>query len=292
MTAIVPGLGHSLMDYSMPGDASEHMWGHHQSTYMLLPTLTNGWSHSQGSEMGGMQDGDHPAFHSLQRLDEIYGSPVYGNLQSDVDMATPSSAGFPAIMPNSHPVVTPNSGNKYLNAPTDQGNGSVSSQSPRSTHGQVGTRRHRNSAGAQSSLKPPRPPFGRSSTAPQAGESAAFIKRSPASDGDDEDYIPHEGGKGRGRKRQRIPHTAVERRYRENLNAHLDRLREAVPALVARSKGGDPCHEGVKPSKCEILNGAIEHIGALSKENQALRSEIMLLKARYNDIAGFYQDDS
>lgn len=42
--------------------------------------------------------------------------------------------------------------------------------------------------------------------------------------------------------------------------------------------------EGVKPSKCEILNGAIEHIGALGKENSALKTECKALKSRLEDL--------
>jgi hypothetical protein len=114
-------------------------------------------------------------------------------------------------------------------------------------------------------------------------------KHKGSSDEEDADYEPAPGQ--RGRKRQRIPHTAVERRYRENLNAHLEKLRQTVPSLAARKgAGGSKVEggEGVKPSKCEILHGAIEYIGAqdkqialkdkhivdLTNENQALRASL------------------
>ena len=78
----------------------------------------------------------------------------------------------------------------------------------------------------------------------------------------------------RGRPRKRIPHTAVERRYRENLNSHLERLRGAVPNLTAAQRrkstdGSDP----MKPSKCEILMGAFEYIKRLEAENDSLKRE-------------------
>lgn len=78
----------------------------------------------------------------------------------------------------------------------------------------------------------------------------------------------------RGRPRKRIPHTAVERRYRENLNSHLEKLRAAVPNLTAAqrrksSDGADP----LKPSKCEVLMGAVEYIQRLEAENERLKQK-------------------
>ena len=114
----------------------------------------------------------------------------------------------------------------------------------------------------------------------------------PSSDDDDE-YIPTEPSN-RGRKRQRIPHTAVERRYRENLNAHLDKLRQTVPALARRGVDGAKVEggQGVKPSKCEILNGAIEHIGALNKEVGELKAENAALRARVEQMQQWYRANS
>lgn len=79
----------------------------------------------------------------------------------------------------------------------------------------------------------------------------------------------------RGRPRKRIPHTAVERRYRENLNAHLEKLRAAVPNLTAAQRrkstdGADP----MKPSKCEVLMGAVEYIKRLEAENDRLKRKM------------------
>lgn len=55
-----------------------------------------------------------------------------------------------------------------------------------------------------------------------------------------------------------------------------------MPTLASRrqtGKHGESVQEGVKPSKCEILNGAIEHIGALDKENTGLKQEVRMLRA-------------
>ena len=77
------------------------------------------------------------------------------------------------------------------------------------------------------------------------------------------------------------------------MNAHLDKLRQTVPSLASKrsagaSKPGDGLGEGVKPSKCEILNGAIEHIGAVERENSALRDEVKELRARVEDLQRWY----
>lgn len=139
-----------------------------------------------------------------------------------------------------------------------------------------------------------RPSLSRSITAPAAPQRKPGNRKGNCEQGPDteDEHAPHDEGKeGRGRKRQRIPHTAVERRYRENLNAHLDRLRQTVPALASRPSGNTRAPgelvatpEGVKPSKCEILTGAVEHIAALGGENLALRAENKALRARLDDL--------
>lgn len=89
-----------------------------------------------------------------------------------------------------------------------------------------------------------------------------------------EDRVPPKAAPTRGRPRKRIPHTAVERRYRENLNAHLEKLRAAVPNLTSAqrrksSDGSDP----LKPSKCEVLMGAVDYIQRLEAENERLKGK-------------------
>ncbi|KAF3047176.1 hypothetical protein E8E12_011552 [Didymella heteroderae] len=64
----------------------------------------------------------------------------------------------------------------------------------------------------------------------------------------------------------RIPHNAVERKYREGLNAALKRLRRAVPTLPQERQGekiGTP-----RLSKSMIIAGAIEYIERLESEKR------------------------
>jgi len=147
--------------------------------------------------------------------------------------------------------------------------------------------------------RPPMVP--RSATAPvKASRNSTTRPTGAGSDDSDEDLVPDDfqdiksSSTRGGRKRQRIPHTAVERRYRENLNAHLERLRQTVPNLASRqtqgtsSTGQPTIIESAKPSKCEILNGAIEHIGVLDRENQTLKSENTELRTRVDDLNRWY----
>ena len=70
----------------------------------------------------------------------------------------------------------------------------------------------------------------------------------------------------------RLPHHQVERKYREGLNASLERLREAVPAFRKLNAIGGP--GPARPSKAMILEGAIEYIQAIEKERDMYRTEI------------------
>ncbi|KAM0714177.1 hypothetical protein Q7P37_010326 [Cladosporium fusiforme] len=106
-------------------------------------------------------------------------------------------------------------------------------------------------------------------------------------------------------ERQRTKHNASDRRYRESLNAHLERLRQTVPRLAThRSPDGvslhtsethtvsiiTPSSNGTKPSKCEILNGAIAYIGAVEKENSTLCDEIEDLRKRVEHLERLVND--
>ncbi|KAH0168077.1 hypothetical protein KCU67_g3627, partial [Aureobasidium melanogenum] len=80
---------------------------------------------------------------------------------------------------------------------------------------------------------------------------------------------------GRGRNRKRIPHTAVERRYRENLNSQLEKLRYAVPHVqAAQRRRASDINDPMKPSKCEVLVGALEYIKKLESENKELKKRL------------------
>ncbi|EDU49100.1 HLH domain containing protein [Pyrenophora tritici-repentis] len=70
---------------------------------------------------------------------------------------------------------------------------------------------------------------------------------------------------------KRLPHNQVERKYREGLNAELERLRNAVPILRQRDEPGHMAQP--KPSKAMILASAIEYIQSIEKENELLKGE-------------------
>jgi hypothetical protein len=69
----------------------------------------------------------------------------------------------------------------------------------------------------------------------------------------------------------RVPHNAVEHRYRRILNAKLKRLRRAVPTLLQSHEGssvGQP-----KPRKSMVIVAAINHTKVIEKERNALQKE-------------------
>ncbi|KAK5120140.1 hypothetical protein LTR85_006621 [Meristemomyces frigidus] len=305
MTEIISSLAHSLGAKStqMPGNA-----GHDWRYYNQMPMLTGQWA-DQGPQMGGMQDVDLRMFEhepantfdsysrdSRQLMSPGIAYPGDGQWHSDVDMGTPSTNGFPIeVSEGYHTAQATN--NTHLQPPKHEGHGLAGNSRPGSVQDGISP-----DQAPQYDVKPTRadqrPPFSRRVTAPEPRNRRSTtsnlepptLKRCGTSEDGDEDFVPCEDVKNRGRKRQRIPHTAVERRYRENLNAHLDRLRQTVPALALRgTKGGE--HEGVRPSKCEILNGAIEHIGMVDKENLALKGEVKILRSRLEELEKWYRNN-
>lgn len=75
---------------------------------------------------------------------------------------------------------------------------------------------------------------------------------------------------------KRQPHNEVERKYREGLNAELERLRLAIPTLPqwdGESLSGPP-----KSSKATVLATAIDYIRRLEREKGGLRAENQRLK--------------
>ena len=322
----------------MPDQPSDQDWQHqhqhnqHTNSYIPphMPMLTNQWApqsqpqsnpqqHQQLLGMAGVdrhyfQDVEtqpYMAFSSTVASNNLI-SPCFpaDNTWSDMDMNTPSNFDSPqepieTFVPNQ-----PNHG--HLLPPRASGN-------VRHSHAHAPiTSPHQESAEQMSVDRPVMP---RANTDPGKGDPSrpsktANIKAS-GSDESDDDFVPSESNQNskpaatapnRGRKRQRIPHTAVERRYRENLNAHLERLRQTVPSLASRRTSGAipllsnhhrgsestttpvvvALSDGAKPSKCEILNGAIEHIGAVERENSALHDEVKELRARVEDLQRWY----
>jgi hypothetical protein len=76
---------------------------------------------------------------------------------------------------------------------------------------------------------------------------------------------------------QRVPHNQVERKYRQMLNAEMERLRISVPTL--------PQHDGTslagppKPSKATVLTAAVDYIKMLEVETERLTEENEVLKS-------------
>ncbi|KAF2263202.1 hypothetical protein CC78DRAFT_288130 [Lojkania enalia] len=73
------------------------------------------------------------------------------------------------------------------------------------------------------------------------------------------------------RTAQRLPHNQVERKYREGLNAELERLRRAVPSLIQCDSSDITAPP--KPSKATILASAIDYIKKIEHERDMLLEE-------------------
>jgi len=74
---------------------------------------------------------------------------------------------------------------------------------------------------------------------------------------------------------KRLPHNQVERKYREGLNAEMEKLRATIPALPQGNQLG-----ATKPSKATVLQHAVDEIergrdviAKLENDNLRLRSE-------------------
>jgi len=78
------------------------------------------------------------------------------------------------------------------------------------------------------------------------------------------------------RPNKRIPHNEVERKYRDGLNAQMERLRLAVPSLTQfdpQTLDGPP-----KPSKVMVLANAVDYIRRIENERDRLLLENQLLR--------------
>jgi len=130
--------------------------------------------------------------------------------------------------------------------PTPSSNGSPTSSSPIATH---------HPSPEDTSLKPP-PPRKRGRPRlhrPVSDPSATTITANRVT------------------RTQCMPHTEVERKYREKLNAELERLRRAVP-MLPQCDGTDV--GAVKPSKSMVLAVAIDYIKELERQRDAAVEEV------------------
>jgi hypothetical protein len=76
---------------------------------------------------------------------------------------------------------------------------------------------------------------------------------------------------------KRQPHNEVERKYREGLNAELERLRMAIPTLPQWDS--QLLHGPPKPSKATVLASAIDYIHKMELERDRLQRENDVLRA-------------
>lgn len=85
-----------------------------------------------------------------------------------------------------------------------------------------------------------------------------------------------EPGSSKNVMKKRVPHSEVERKYRQMLNAEMERLRVNIPTL--------PQHHGTssvgpsKPSKATVLAAAVDYIETLEAETKRLIEENGKLK--------------
>lgn len=86
------------------------------------------------------------------------------------------------------------------------------------------------------------------------------------------------GSAAKAQRTQRLPHNQVERKYREGLNASLERLRKTVPTLSQDDTELGALLSHPKPSKAMILEGAIEYIKEIEKERDLYRCEAERLR--------------
>lgn len=79
---------------------------------------------------------------------------------------------------------------------------------------------------------------------------------------------------------KRQPHNQVERKYREGLNAELERLRMALPTIHKWEMATSCGSSGMpKASKAAVLSGAVNYIQDMERECDHLRRENELLKS-------------
>ncbi|KAF1964305.1 hypothetical protein BU23DRAFT_575803 [Bimuria novae-zelandiae CBS 107.79] len=126
------------------------------------------------------------------------------------------------------------------------------------------------------------------STSSSSGDSPATIKRPsiqcpaprkrgrPHKDATLSSHSTGVSGQCNGVRPSRTPHTAVERKYREGLNAALERLRRAVPTLPQGDQ--DDTIKALRPSKSMIIAGAMEYIEKLEKERTLLLRQYQALQ--------------
>ncbi|RDI87287.1 hypothetical protein Vi05172_g2930 [Venturia inaequalis] len=78
---------------------------------------------------------------------------------------------------------------------------------------------------------------------------------------------------------RRVPHNQVEQKYRNGLNAELERLRETV-AVAPSGAFAHLSGSSAKPSKAMVLASAIDYIKSIEAERDQLADENQVLRGR------------
>lgn len=78
---------------------------------------------------------------------------------------------------------------------------------------------------------------------------------------------------------RRVPHNQVEQKYRNGLNAELERLRETV-AVAPSGAFSHLSNSSAKPSKAMVLASAIDYIKSIEAERDQLAEENQVLRGR------------
>lgn len=233
MTAVLPAGVHSFMGHlHLENQMSEALindaWRRQYLNQMSLPV--NHWQASPGLIDGGMHDADLRMF---QAEAGEYEEPSYNDSNellsphlnyvpeaswgSDMDMATPSTAGLTSdVLDGYHNLRHTSTINQHLNLQPRHDRITSAAHSPHSSYSGMSPHRYRVKP-HEAVLKEERPGITRSITAPaivdQRPRRSVYAAGSPpvkrsASEDEDDEYVPSEDAKPRGRKRQRIPHTA------------------------------------------------------------------------------------
>ncbi|KAF2668179.1 hypothetical protein BT63DRAFT_414210 [Microthyrium microscopicum] len=84
---------------------------------------------------------------------------------------------------------------------------------------------------------------------------------------------------------RRQPHNQVERKYREGLNAEMDRLRAAIPPMPAEPASNNNS-AGQKPSKAQVLQSAVVEIQTLKDKLAASEARAVSLAAENGVLKG------
>lgn len=221
MTAMLSAALHISTPYNLTEQMGEphESWRH---SYPSQPQMQpHHWSGGHGEAVGGMHNTNLGMFQG-EEYDEAFGSEQgtvisphlsYVNdsdWNSDYDMR--SAPAFPGAPSEGYHVLPTSNPNPTLMVPYPHALAHSATQSPTSSYGSASPQQHFAKASE-------RPHISRSHTAPERAPSGDVTKaayassvKNTGSEGEDEEFAPGEDGKPKGKKRQRIPHTAVERR--------------------------------------------------------------------------------